>query len=289
LGSKLPWWIGGPLVLVTAGTLLLFELRRPLRRRRTESKLVRNVRNAVVAGVGSAVVQFVELPIVLPLCEQVERRGWGLLNVIPMPGWLRIITVVLLMDYTLYLWHILTHKVPLLWRFHAPHHADLDMDASTALRFHFGELVFSVPYRAAQVAAIGTTPLAFSIWQAFVIVSILFHHSNVRMPVSVERLLSWVLVTPRMHGIHHSIVREETDSNWSSGLSFWDRLHGTLRLNVPQDQITIGIPAYRSPAEVTVGKVLAMSFVEQRASWVLPDGVRPVRGPLASPSRELAD
>ena len=106
---------------------------------------------------------------------------------------------VIMMDYTLYCWHVLIHRVPALWRFHAVHHVDLDMDASTALRFHFGEMAMSVPYRAAQVAMIGVSPRALSIWQALLFLSVMFHHSNVRLPRSFERWLVRFIVTPRMH------------------------------------------------------------------------------------------
>src|SRR5206468_12584812 len=137
-----------------------------------------------------------------------------------------------------------------------PHHIDLDLDASTAIRFHFGELTISAAWRAMQIALIGVSPLSFSVWQTFVFVCILFHHSNVRLPKNVERCVRPLLVTPRMHGIHHSMVREETNSNWSSGLTVWDWLHGTLRLDVPQERIRIGVPAYSDPHDVTLPHVL---------------------------------
>jgi len=143
------------------------------------------------------------------------------------------VLAVLLLDYSLYVWHVLTHRVPLLWRFHLVHHVDLDMDASTALRFHLGELLLSVPWRAAQIGLIGVSWRVYAIWQALLMLSILFHHSNFRLPLRVEGYLNRLIVTPRMHGIHHSIASDEVNSNWSSGLSFWDRLHGTLRLDVP--------------------------------------------------------
>ena len=163
---------------------------------------------------------------------------------------------------------------------HLVHHVDLDLDASTALRFHLGEMVLSVPWRAAQVVLIGVSPLALSVWQTATLVEILFHHSNVELPMEVERLLSRLVVTPRIHGIHHSIIPEETCSNWSSGLTLWDRLHGTQRTDVPQEEITIGVPAYRSPKEVTLPEVLVMPFKEQRDSWRLPDDGRPSRAVL---------
>jgi sterol desaturase/sphingolipid hydroxylase (fatty acid hydroxylase superfamily) len=190
----------------------------------------------------------------------VERRRWGLVKWLRLPLWLEVCAAVVLMDYTLYLWHVLTHRVPLLWRFHAVHHIDLDMDASTAIRFHFGELMLSTPWRVAQVVAIGTSPLALSIWQTALLASILFHHSNLQLPLDVERRLSRVIVTPRMHGIHHSALRRETESNWSSGLSAWDWLHRTLRLNVPQLEITIGVPGFRSTDAVGLAKMLALPF-----------------------------
>jgi sterol desaturase/sphingolipid hydroxylase (fatty acid hydroxylase superfamily) len=168
------------------------------------------------------------------------------------------------MDYTLYVWHVLTHRVPFLWRFHVVHHADLDLSATTALRFHFAEMLLSVPWRAAQVLLLGIGPRTLSCWQKATLAEIVFHHSNLRLPVRVERHLVRLIVTPRMHGIHHSTVREETDSNWSSGLTVWDWLHGTLLLDVPQQDIDIGVPAWRDPKELTLPTLAAMPFREQR-------------------------
>jgi sterol desaturase/sphingolipid hydroxylase (fatty acid hydroxylase superfamily) len=252
------------------------ERRRPLRQE-VEPKLRRNARNLAVAGVAAASLQLVERPLIQPLTRFVERRGWGVLGRVRLPQWLEVACAVLLMDYTLYLWHVLTHRLPLLWRFHVVHHADLDLDASTALRFHFGELGISTGWRAAQVVLIGVTPLALSVWQIFLLLSIVFHHSNMRLPIEVERKLNLLLVTPRMHGIHHSIVQEETNSNWSSGLSFWDRLHDTLRLNVPQDEITIGVDAYREPSEVRLGAMLKLPFTAERRVWDAPAAAQPAR------------
>ena len=126
-----------------------------------------------------------------------------------LPEWVEVPLAVILLDYTLYVWHVLTHRVSWLWRFHVVHHVDLDLDASTALRFHCGELVLSVAWRAGQILLIGVSPLALSVWQTAVLLSILFHHSNVRLAVETERRLNRFIVTPRMHGIHHSIVQEK--------------------------------------------------------------------------------
>ena len=146
---------------VLAG-LVLLERKRPLRHER-ESKLRRNGRNLTVAALGALTAQLLEAPAVRPLARSVEQRKLGLLKQLNLPRPLEIIAAVVLMDYTLYLWHVLTHRVPFLWRFHAVHHVDLDLDASTALRFHFGELAVSVPYRAAQVVLIGVDAEALTL------------------------------------------------------------------------------------------------------------------------------
>jgi sterol desaturase/sphingolipid hydroxylase (fatty acid hydroxylase superfamily) len=179
------------------------------------------------------------------------------------------------------------HRVPVLWRCHAVHHIDLELDASTALRFHFTEFLASVPYRAAQVVLIGVRPPALKTWQILTGLSVVFHHSNIRLPFALERRLSRFVVTPRMHGIHHSIVPEETNSNFSSGLTVWDVLHRTLRLNVRQDEITIGLPAYRQPEEVTLPTLMHLPFTEQRDHARLPDGSIPRRADTELPPPRL--
>jgi sterol desaturase/sphingolipid hydroxylase (fatty acid hydroxylase superfamily) len=276
----LPSWLSAPLVVGAFGLLWLLERRRPLRRE-AEPKLRRNVRNLAVAGVAAASLQLVERPVVKPLAVVVEKRRWGLLKRAKLPQWLEVPLAVILMDYTLYVWHVLTHRLPFLWRFHVAHHVDLDLDASTALRFHAGELIISTGWRAGQIVLIGVSPLSLSVWQTCTLLSVIFHHSNVRLPLEIERRLNRIIVTPRMHGIHHSIVKEETNSNWSSGLTLWDWLHGTLRLNVPQGEITIGVPAYREPEEVELAEVLKLPFTEQRPTWILPGDGQPAR--LSSP------
>jgi sterol desaturase/sphingolipid hydroxylase (fatty acid hydroxylase superfamily) len=286
--KKVPGWLSALLVGGTLCALLWLEHRRPLRRRSVEPKGRRDTRNLAVAGLSAAAIQIAEKPVTGPLTRFVERRRWGLLKQFSLLTWMEVPLAVALLDYTLYVWHILVHKVPFLWRFHQPHHVDLDMDASTAVRFHFGEMVLSVPWRATQIALIGVSPLSLSVWQTATLVEILFHHSNVEVPIRVERWLCRLIVTPRMHGIHRSVVPEETASNWSSGLTVWDWLHGTLRLNVPQREIVVGVPAYREPEEVTLPKVLAMPFEEQRDSWHLPGDGTPRQPPLpVAPARLL--
>ena len=261
-----------PPLLVSAAALgILFGERRWRLRRPTQEAPRRLLNNVVLGAAALAVVQAVEMPVVRPLADRAERRRAGLAQRLPFPAWARDIVAFLLLDYTIYVWHVLTHRVPALWRFHLVHHIDLDLDASTALRFHAVDMAISAPYRALQVALAGASPRALSAWQAFFFLSVLFHHSNLRLPLRLENALARLLTTPRMHGTHHSTVQHETDSNWSSGLSVWDHLHGTFRLDIPQEAITIGVPAYRDPAELDVLPSLAMPFRPTRDAWMKPE------------------
>lgn len=281
------WGIG--IAAIGVGVLLWAERRRALREPAPASspgERERLVTNLAMAGLTTAVTHVAMTPVIAPLTRWVQRERVGLERLPSLPSWLRDVIAVVLLDYTLYWWHVAEHRIPWLYRFHQVHHADLELDVSTAARFHFGEFVASVPWRAAQVAAIGVSPRALSIWQRLTILSVLFHHSNVRLPLGAERVLSRVIMTPRLHGIHHSIVREEQDSNWSSGLTLWDRLHRTYRANVPQAWIDIGVPAYRDAESVALPRSLTMPL-HPLPPWQLPDGTVPEHPPVPAPPDRL--
>lgn len=246
------------------GGLVFLEHRRPLRRQK-EPKPRRNARNLAVAALGAVTLHFAESPVLYPLAKKVQERRWGLLKWLRLPRALETIAGVLLLDYTHYIQHVLHHRVPLLWRFHAVHHVDLDLDASTALRFHFGEIAISLPYRVTQVLLIGAAPQSLLTWQTLTLFSILFHHSNIRLPKSVDDRLVRFIVTPHMHGIHHSNDPQNQNSNWSGGLTIWDALHGTLNLGVPQNEIDIGVRGFERPDRVTLPKILAQPFRDEPA------------------------
>jgi hypothetical protein len=163
------------------------------------------------------------------------------------------------------------------------------MDASTAVRFHFGEMILSIPWRAAQVVVIGAAPLSLSLWQTLTTAAILFHHSNARLPYEVERWLCRVIVTPRMHGIHHSIIMEETDANWSTIFSFPDFLHRTIRLNVPQDKLVIGLPVLRGEDRLTFGKLISMPITAGHPALQRPAELMRRKEPLQLAVTMLAD
>jgi sterol desaturase/sphingolipid hydroxylase (fatty acid hydroxylase superfamily) len=269
-GRELPAGLRLLAIAGTAAALLTFELRRSLRPERREPKLVRSVRNLVIATLAGFVVGALEGPLSHRVARHMEDEELGLAPMISRSPAVRVITAVVALDYGLYLWHVLTHRVPFLWRFHLVHHVDLGMDQSTAIRFHFGEMLLSVPWRLAQIRLAGAPPLAVSIWQTLLFCSILFHHSNVRLPYSVERWLRFLIVTPRLHDIHHRAERWATDSNWSSGLACWDLLHGTYLWC--DSQAPIGVPAWQNASDVTLLKSLRIPFEPQRDDWLSDDG-----------------
>lgn len=242
---------------VIAGGLTLLtwlERRRPLRVQH-EAPLPRRARNLTLGALALGVAQLVHVP------EQ--RETGGLLELMRVPRALQTPAAVILMDYTLWWWHRWNHETPFLWRFHLVHHIERDMDASTALRFHFGEHFFSSFYRIAQVKIIGASSTAVWLWQTLLFASILFHHSNVRLPLLFEsRLVRWI-VTPRMHGIHHSELPAHERTNYSSLLSCWDALHRTLLLDVPQETITIGAPGYEGDESLKT----ALTLPFRNAGW----------------------
>jgi sterol desaturase/sphingolipid hydroxylase (fatty acid hydroxylase superfamily) len=280
-------FLGTPLLaalLVAWGGL---EAAFPLRRR-TQPRSSRWPTNGAVLATASVVMRAAQIPVALALAAGVTAAAGGLIGWLGVPGLAAGALGFVLLDYTTYVWHRLNHRVAFLWRFHRVHHTDLDLDVTTAFRFHFGELAFSVAFRAAQVAVIGAAPLVVLTYEIVMNAATEFHHSNVRVPLGWERVMNLVLVTPRMHGIHHSIVERETNANWSVIFAWWDRLHRTLRLDVPQDAITIGLPAFRAPEELTFRTLMLMPFGRQRPTWQLPDGRSPDRAVLADPRRLVA-
>lgn len=266
---------GGLIFASVFAVLLLMQWKFPLRRQHF-SVLRRLARNLIFSAPGFALARISLVPIPLLVAIWAERNQFGLLHLVPGPRWLAVALGVLVMDYAYWWWHVGLHLVPVLWRFHNVHHSDLDMDVSTATRFHLGEVIFSVPFRVVIVAAFGINFWAMAIFEIMFETANLFEHSNWRLPLLLERTLNHLFVTPRMHGIHHSIVQRETNSNWGTIFCWWDFLHRTLRRDIPQDAITIGVAAYRDETELTLGKLFVLPFQSQRA-WKLPDGKVPER------------
>jgi sterol desaturase/sphingolipid hydroxylase (fatty acid hydroxylase superfamily) len=247
-------------LLVTA--LYVLERFRPLRAP-VEPGPRRILRNLAIAALTAGSLAVTERPLLDRLIRKAERDRLGLIPELGLPPFPSLVIALVLLDYTLYVWHILLHRLPLLWRLHLPHHVDLDLDVSTALRFHFGEFIASIPWRIAQVIFIGVSSRALALWRGLTFAEVAFHHANLRLPLKWERRIALVIVTPRLHGIHHSVVQAERNSNFSSGLTIWDRLHGTLRTGTDREAIAIGVPPYREPDDVTLSRTLKLPFVRE--------------------------
>ena len=260
-------------IAATWGVVLVFEWLAPLRRT-VESKARRIMRNVTLSGLSALVAVVLEAILIVPVARWVSANEIGLLHLLPLPAPAALVLAVVLLDYTLWWWHWANHHVPWFWRFHLVHHVDRDLDASTALRFHFGEHILSFLYRCVQVTLIGATLPMIWTWQTILFASILFHHSNMRLPAGIERVLVKLVVTPRMHGIHHSDRRGEAFTNFSSLLTVWDWMHRTLLLAVPQAAVTIGVPAYSRPEDVTIGRILVLPFRKKRDDWGDRTGAR---------------
>jgi sterol desaturase/sphingolipid hydroxylase (fatty acid hydroxylase superfamily) len=195
------------------------------------------------------------------LCEQ---RGWGLLNALDLPHWLAVVLAVVLLDLAIYLQHVLFHAVPALWRLHRMHHADLDIDVTTGVRFHTIEIVASMVIKIAVISALGPPALGVLLFEILLNATSMFSHGNIRMAPSLDRVLRWIVVTPDMHRVHHSIVPRETNSNFGFNMPWWDRLFGTYRAEpeAGHDAMTIGISQFRAPREQRLDRMLTQPFRE---------------------------
>jgi sterol desaturase/sphingolipid hydroxylase (fatty acid hydroxylase superfamily) len=260
--------------LIVAGLFAaLFGIERFSPLRQTRAMLVGRVLiNLAVSGLAFLTALMAVKPSALCTLEWTFEQSFGLLHLLAIPSWAQIMLGFLLLDLSFYYWHVLNHKIPLLWRFHNVHHIDPDLDVSTAFRFHFGEVLFSTLFRVAQVSLIGMSLTTFVVYELVFQANTLFHHSNVRLPIRLERLLNAILVTPRMHGIHHSQVRSETNSNYGVVFCWWDKLHRTIGLNIPQSRIEIGIAGYSLPHDNRLWHALTLPFHKQRDYWSKPNG-----------------
>ena len=259
--------------------LLLVETRFSLRQRK-RSKMERYLINFGVSALALATGAYIVAPVALSLASWTSENSFGLLRVVSLPVAAEFVIGFLLMDLTFYYWHRANHSVALFWRFHNVHHVDPDLDVSTSFRFHFGEVLYSVGFRAIQVYLLGISVFTFLVYELVFQCATMFHHSNVRLPITVERWLNQIVVTPRMHGIHHSIVEEETNSNFSVVFRWWDLIHGTLKLNVNQSDIVIGVPAYLGRKDNKFLNLFILPFRKQREYWRLPENEPSGRGRL---------
>jgi sterol desaturase/sphingolipid hydroxylase (fatty acid hydroxylase superfamily) len=194
------------------------------------------------------------------------ERGWGLFHLLGLPAPVAGVLGFLVLDLVIYAQHFAFHHVPMLWRLHRMHHADLDIDVTTGLRFHPIEIILSMLIKIAVVLAFGIPAVAVVIFEVVLNGTSMFNHSNVTMPERLDRIIRWLVVTPDMHRVHHSIIRTETDSNFGFNLPWWDRLFGTYR-GAPEaghTDMTIGIPLFRDPGELRLDRLLTQPFRNDR-------------------------
>lgn len=190
------------------------------------------------------------------------ERGWGLLPALGLPGWAAVAAGAIALDLVIYFQHVVFHYVPALWRLHRMHHADLDVDVTTGVRFHPLEILLSLAIKMAAVAALGVPPLAVLIFEVLLNATSMFNHSNIALPAWLEPIARWIVVTPQMHQVHHSIERVETDSNFGFNLPWWDRLFGTYRAApaAGEARVVVGLPIFRDVAELRIARLLTQPF-----------------------------
>ncbi len=237
--------------------MALWEVAAP--RRRVEiPRLLRWSNNLSLVVLDALIVRLVFPVVAVGLALIVSGNGWGLFALVDVPNWLAIVATILILDLIIYLQHVVFHAVPALWRLHRMHHADLEFDVTTGLRFHPAEILLSMAIKLLVVLALGPPAIAVLIFEVLLNGSAMFNHSNIRLPARVDTVLRWVIVTPDMHRVHHSIHPSETNSNFGFNVPWWDRLLGTYKAQ-PRDGhegMTIGIEQFRSRRELWIDRML---------------------------------
>ena len=231
-----------------------------------DSKPRRLAINFSLTGVNVLLVRLLPAGAAVGTATYAGEHGWGLLNYLDWPVAVEMAVGVVFLDLMIYLQHVVLHMIPFFWRFHKVHHSDLDLDVSSGFRFHPVEILASMIYKMGLIAAIGPSVLTVVVFEAILSGMAQFTHSNIKLPLGLDRALRWVFVTPDMHRIHHSVEVAETNSNYGFNLSLWDRLLGTYIHDgkKPQPEIVIGIPEFRTPDQVSLLQLVLMPFRSTR-------------------------
>jgi sterol desaturase/sphingolipid hydroxylase (fatty acid hydroxylase superfamily) len=239
----------------------LWELAAP-RRKRLYERRVRWPHNLGLLVVDVLVLRLVAPGAVVAVAVAGEAHGWGLLSAVSLPAWLGFAIGVVLLDLVIYFQHVAFHAVPTLWRLHRVHHADQDFDITTGTRFHPIEILVSTLIKCAAVAAIGASPVAVLVFEILLNATAMFNHANASLPRAVDRWVRWLVVTPDMHRVHHSVLYDETSSNFGFNLPWWDRLFGTYRgePRLGHDAMTVGVDAFRSAEDLRLDRLLIQPF-----------------------------
>ncbi|MCL7489134.1 MAG: sterol desaturase family protein [Desulfobulbaceae bacterium] len=255
----------GILAIVALGEL--FSPRRVL----TTPRPVRWFSNLGVVAVDTLAVRLLFPIIGVQVAMAARENGWGLLNILDLPAWLSVLMGILILDLVIYLQHIMFHTVPLLWRLHMMHHADLDIDVTTGLRFHPIEILISMVIKMTVIAALGPTVLTVIIFEIILNGTAMFNHGNLKLPIKLDRYLRLLVVTPDMHRVHHSVTIRETNSNFGFNFPWWDRIFGTYRAQpvLGHEKMTIGLAQFRDPGKNNLFHMLQMPFTEKAGSYAI--------------------
>jgi len=242
--------------------MFLWELIAP-RRPLTTSKITRWFSNLGLVLIESIVVRLVFPTALAGITLLVQQRGWGLFNQSELPYLLKIIFSVLILDFVIYLQHIMFHSVPLFWRLHMVHHTDMDIDVTTGVRFHPVEIILSLGIKMIVVILIGAPLAAVLIFEIILNGTSMFNHGNVRYSQNIDSILRLLVVTPEMHRVHHSTIRWETNSNLGFNFPWWDRLFGTYRGQPAKGhlEMTIGLEPYKEPKKLTLPWLIVLPFI----------------------------
>ena len=241
--------------------IALWELAAPRRALRV-SRSVRWTSNVGIVVVDTALARLVFPFAAAGVAVAAGSRGWGLFNALEWPFWIEVVLAVVVLDFVIYCQHVVFHAVPGLWRLHMVHHADLDFDLTTGVRFHPFEVLLSMVVKMAAVGALGAAPLAVILFEILLSATSIFNHGNVVLPSRLDRFLRLIVVTPDMHRVHHSVVPDETNSNFGFSLPWWDRLLGTYRAQpaAGHADMTIGLEQFREPRLQWLWHLLALPF-----------------------------
>ena len=243
--------------LAVFGAVALWEALAP-RRKRSFGRLARWPHNLGLLLVDAALVRVLAPGAAIAVAMTAAASGWGLLNAFALPGWAAIAAGIALLDLAIYFQHVMFHAVPTLWRLHRVHHADLDFDVTTGARFHPIEILISTAVKCAAIAALGAPVISVFVFEMLLNATAMFNHANASLPQRLERWLRWLVVTPDMHRVHHSVRYEESSSNFGFNLPWWDRLFGTYRAQprLGHAAMTIGVDAFRSSEELRLDRLL---------------------------------
>jgi sterol desaturase/sphingolipid hydroxylase (fatty acid hydroxylase superfamily) len=247
--------------------MALWEIAAP-RRNHAAQRPVRWASNLGVIILDTLLIRLLVPTAVVGVAIQAETAHWGLLGLVAWPLWVKVAISVVVLDLAIYLQHVIFHAIPALWRVHRMHHADLHIDVSTGVRFHPVEMILSLGVKMIVVAGLGAPPIAVLVFEILLNATSMFSHSNVRLPDRLDRVVRWIVVTPDMHRVHHSIEAAETNSNFGFNFSLWDRMFGTYRSAPAAGQLgmIVGVEQFREPRELWLDRMLTQPFREDRGS-----------------------